>query len=268
MKSQIRIAVLALLGALCLSLCSCQALEDMKATHATMDDRGHIHWNGHTYVALSGTDEELNLNYDTDADVYVTTADVPVLLSQIEGEAYSVHADGNLLSSSGYDPLTDSYKEVVYCRSDLAKWANDALRTGATYTTYFLSYWDDYAWESKEYTLTAQQKEAVETVLTTVTPFAIYGGYDQAKTAAQLWARSEYDLFRSRHGYLDKSYGRYYIIMENYNESAGWGTDCYDVPDALTSIFDEIYKVKEEATDPNRENADDTDYDYDYDHDW
>ena len=237
----------------------------MKADHATMDDRGYIHWDGNTYVLLSGYDENLNLEY-VDTDVYVTESDVPVLLSRSFGVNYSVHADGRLLYSSMYDRLTDSYEEKVYCRSDLVKWANAALHTGATYTGYFLSYWDDYAWESKEYTLTEQQRQAVDTVLSTATPFAIYGGYDQTDTAVQLWARSDYDLFRERIGYLDRSYGRYWIVVDNYNEAYGWDTDCYDVPEELTPIFDEIYKVKEEATDPNRTFEDEGDYDYDYDY--
>lgn len=239
----------------------------MKAAHATMDDRGYIHWNGNTYVKLNGYDENLNLE-STYTDVYVTEPDVPVLLSQAEGVAYGVYADGRLLYCSMYDRLTDSYVEKVYCRSDLVKWANAALRSGATYTGYFLSYWDDYAWESKEYTLTEQQRQAVDTVLSTVTPFGIYGGYDQTDTAVQLWARSDYDLFRERIGYLDRSYGRYCIVVDNYNEAYGWDTDCYDVPENLTTIFDEIYKVKDEATDPDRTYEGDVDYDYDYTNDY
>ena len=239
------------LMALCVSLCGCQRLEDMKSMHAKMDASGNISWNGHTYVPVRGSYEG-ELNLDSSDAVYVTAEDVPVLLSQLEGKCYGLHAGGYLLSSDYYDNLTDRYVESYYCRADVAELVKKGLSEGPVYTSYRLSFWDDYAWQQGEYLLSAQQQEAVKTVLNTVTPFAIYGGYDQTDTAAQLMACSDYDVFRSMVGYLDKSFGRYYIVIENYNEYAQWSSDCYDVPDSLTAVFDEIYKAKEEAYNPDR----------------
>ena len=84
---------IALLVALlmCLSLCGCQALDDMRATHAVYQEDGSILWNDVVYRKLENVDQidVLDVSYDY-AWIYVTESDVPVLLINWFGEEFDV----------------------------------------------------------------------------------------------------------------------------------------------------------------------------------
>lgn len=232
-------AVLAALM-LCLSLCGCAELDRMQAAHGVWVDDKTIAWNGYTYTLLEGYWTDLNTNYSD--SVYVTEPDVPVLLSELVGEDITVNNNGTLLSGYFEDNFVGE-SERIYCRSDLLEWMEDAFINGYEIETYQFQYWDEDAWEDRVYTLSAEQMQAVDTVLKTVTPFAVEDYYP-SDDGVSLYGYSAYGLFMEDIGWIDYVDGYYYIFRENDHDGYGWNTDCYIVPDDLYNVFDDIMKAK------------------------
>lgn len=122
------------------SLCSCRKLDSMRAHQAfyNNDDKTEILLDGDIYRAVkSGNREFLFSNYSFDT-YCVTTKDVPVLLSNYEGDYLNVNEDRTIIYRvNNYPEGTEWYvREDVY---DKYK----AALTDAKLDRYFLSY-DEY----------------------------------------------------------------------------------------------------------------------------
>ena len=111
---------------LCVSLCGCAELKDMKAHHAVWLKDGSILWDGVEYKPILdnkyrtqnekyGDHSNYYLNHDRFDDyLNVTMSDVPVLLSKRFGRTLVLDAKGGFIH--GYSvPLKDTY---LYCRAD------------------------------------------------------------------------------------------------------------------------------------------------------
>lgn len=228
---------------LCLSLCGCAELDKMQAAHGIWVDAKTIAWNGYTYILLEGYWTDLNTGcFDS---VYVTESDVPVLLSELVGDDVFVNNQGTLLSGYFDDKQLGMSGERVYCRSDLLDWMEDAFINGYEIEAYQFDYFDESAWENRVYTLSADQMQAVDTVLKTVDPFAVADYYPSGE-GISLYGYSTYGLFTEEIGWIDCVDGNYYIFRENEHDGYGWNTDCYIVPDEMYDIFDSIIKAKEQ----------------------
>lgn len=118
MKKTIK-SVLAVLVvfSVCLSLCSCNWLDEMKSDQAFFnEDKTCINFGENTYSLLPdsyGTDY-INLGFEYEY-IYVTESDVPVLLMSIFGEYADVKSDQTIL---GIIDDTD-YTTKYYCRDDI-----------------------------------------------------------------------------------------------------------------------------------------------------
>ena len=81
MKQVKRIVALLLCVALCLPLCSCKELDDMRARQAFLQEDGTLLMNGHVYKELPAFNRELMLDEDGNW-ISVILPSVPVLLSE------------------------------------------------------------------------------------------------------------------------------------------------------------------------------------------
>ncbi len=163
MKKAKRVTALLLTVLMCLSLCGCQNLEDMRATQAFWQEDGSIKWNGYKYLPLEGVPENIDFVYTS--SIQVTKADVPVLLSGMFGDTFSVDKSGVLLHSWVYGA-----DEICFCREDQYDYMVEYLQQGIEMNTYFYTYWtdDDDDDDQKFYYLTKEQQSVIDDLMDTV----------------------------------------------------------------------------------------------------
>lgn len=260
MKKMKRILAVVLSVVLCLSLCGCRELDEMKANHATWMENGNIQWNGHTYIPLYSTDEMVyyeyveDLNWDDSEVIHVTNPDVPVLLSSTLGTNGYTGADGLLLEVNRYamppsisvnDTLEYAYKNYVYCRSDVYNWTVEALQSGYDIQEYGYYFYDYDNGEEKRGTLTDAQRQAIEDVINNVTPITVpaeesyYYDYERSLT---LSAYSMAHLFSQDMGELYyNNNGAYSLVVSYYDDVYNRYEQFYDVPEKYTALFNDLF---------------------------
>ncbi len=243
MKKAKRIIVLVLVSLLCLSLCSCQAIDDLRAQHAIFQEDGSILWNDAKYVPIRQFSDEIWSEYAIESynSVYIniTEADVPVLLAGYFGDIGYVYNDGELIYHT--DDLT--YERVYFCRTDrvdrvvaeldaIVQKLDEELVVYAYYYTY-------NNWEQDEeltYYLREEQKNAVDLVLTSVRPVMS----DEVLTIT-------WNVGLNACNYKDEwmeggclinltTDGRYYFSGVNGTQEIYW------VPEELYPIMDSIFE--------------------------
>lgn len=248
MKKAKRIWALVLTVILCVSLCGCQDLDDMKARQATWMENGHILWNGYEYLPLSESAYGMYYNYTDDLNwddsemVYITEADVPVLLSEEFGRRGYSGADGLLIEVNVY--VNDEHINNVYCRADMYDWTLNALQNGYEIQEYGYYYFDYMEGESHTGNLTEAQRQAVDDVLNNVRPITaeedFYPHYDYEQSLT-ISAYSMAHLFSKGIGELCYINGTYSIVDSYYDEEGLCYSNYYVVPDKYTDLFNELF---------------------------
>ena len=108
MKKLIRtVAALVLALGVCFSLCSCQTLDNMRDRQAFFDKNKNIVYKGDTFRPINIANNDL-LALDNKS-LKVTERDVPVLLSDYEGQEANLSCDGKIISTT---------EDMIYCRED------------------------------------------------------------------------------------------------------------------------------------------------------
>lgn len=160
MKKYKRWIAIALVFMLCLSLCGCQKLEDMRAVHATWQEDGTILWNGNVYRQIEDVPD--TLQFYVEQEVLVTESDVPVLLSDILGTGFTVDKDGVLMHNWSWKG-----DETWFCREDKYEEMATYFQMEVEMDTYFYTYWPEENGRSKEthYYLSDEEKNAIDTLL-------------------------------------------------------------------------------------------------------
>lgn len=164
MKKSKRWIALLLALLLCASLCGCQELEDMRANHAVWQEDGTILWNGVVYRELADVPEEYQ--HVVDGMIFVTEADVPVLLSQEFGTNWTVDTERGLLHSWNHNG-----QETFFCREDryeeMAEYFQKYFDKELVMDTYFYHSWPvSHGQQTEEtYYLSDSEKTAVNTLL-------------------------------------------------------------------------------------------------------
>lgn len=165
MKKSVRIvSIIVLLCLLCLTLSGCRALEDARSVHGFWIKEGDRFRLGNSeYIRLpeSGALDFLYMEQDSDiSDIYVTTEDVPLLLSSFFGVAFTPSSDGKLCVG---------YEGGYFCRSDYYPALAEQLVKGFEPVGYCCIYteWDEeqYAYKERAYRLTAEETAAVGAML-------------------------------------------------------------------------------------------------------
>ena len=219
---------------MCLSLCGCQELDDMRAAHAFWQEDGSILWNGNVYRQLGDEDTryDLDIVYDN-VTINVTTKDVPVLLSGMSGmfsEPFDVCADGTLLEA--YD-WKGGY--VMYCREDVYAETEEYLKNGFELSTYYYSYLDE-DYNSFNYYLTEYQTKTINDILASVIP-APYTEYEDEEIWDSLILHGCDESHRFSQSYLLDLWmteDAYFLATDE---------DVYPVPETFEPIFNDIVKA-------------------------
>lgn len=160
MKKCKRWIVMALASVLCLSLCGCQKLDDMRAVHAVWQEDGSILWNGDVYRQLEDVPE--SLQFYVDQTVMVTESDVPVLLSDLLGDSFTVDDSGVLMHNWHWNG-----GETWFCREDKYEEMAEYFRLEVELDTYFYAYWPEKNGDVKQqhYYLSEEEKAVIDTLL-------------------------------------------------------------------------------------------------------
>lgn len=213
MKKTKRWIAFLLVFALCLPLCGCSNLDEMRAAHAFWQKDGSVLWNGNVYRLIEDVPEDLAILYGQQ-EVYVTQADVPVLLSQMMGDCFSVVADETMLWSHGWDG-----GRVFYCREDVYDFMTEHLKNPSL-TTYYYTYWADTDADEAYYYLSEAQGNTIDELIATldfvVLDETFYHAFEANEFCLTLGKCDEEHLFSNDYvveiAWKD---GLYYIISPN-----------------------------------------------------
>jgi len=234
MKKMKRVLCLVLSVLLCLSLCGCQALDDMKAQHALRQADGSIVWNDTVYKPLPDIHADANTIYFVDT-VRVTDPDVPVLLSEQYGELFDRDKECNYLYGCIQIDEYD-YNPCLYCRADLYDVVAKRLEEGFVSKGYCYDYYVYEEGRMKTYYLTVEQEYAVNHVLTTVVPTSYEDSVWNYQTEISTY--NEGDLHRQYAFDITSDGADFYIVYHDL---------IYAVPYDYTLIFEEIMRAEYQA---------------------
>lgn len=230
MKKFIRFVALIVL--LCLSLSGCSFLDELRATRAYGPKGGILALDGTEYKILP-VNEYFSPDMGDSTIIYaVQDETIPLLLIDIYGEYGHKSEDGQFLhfySDTGlqYYCRIEAYDDLLY------RMIGDFQPEGYAYY-----YYDYEVGRNVPYTFTAQQAEALETVLSTQEPYELPSNTTLTfQHSIGLYQCSSDHLFRKYFCNLYDNDGRYYVTMASLSEQA---TYIYDVPQELTLVFDAI----------------------------
>ncbi len=236
MKRMLRVAALfAALLVLCVSLCGCDELDEMRIKHALWNEDGTISWGDKTYVEIS--EHQLLTMMETWEPVYVTESDVPLLFSEDFGDEMWYNPSQPAI-------LCDYYNERYYCAEeeydDIIAMLKGEEEIG--FTKWYHVYYDDNA-EAQEYVLSEEQKMAFEQTIA-------YGstvGVSEYSECLGFWMSTADGLFTElafEAAILTEAEGGRYILIDHRTAS---DFAMYVVPDeyidTFEKLFDDIYEI-------------------------
>jgi len=226
------ISAVLLIAVVCLSLCSCAQLDDLRDRQGFFNQDGII-YKDKLYKSVDFA-ENLNFDYLHQTDIKVTDSDVPVLASVIIGFDYSINDDETVISG-GYD-------SEWYVREDMYSVYEQGIKNGVEYTEIGFEYFDFDLGEQVEYTLNEQECELLESILKTEPineEFEVYEElYLYTQSADGLFRRDlYYSVMHSDNGYYVRLYddGAENAVYKSNGLTdkmfEGFFNKGYDVPD-------------------------------------
>ena len=241
--------VIALISTMCLCLCGCDEIDEMKAQQATWTTE-----NNHNSITFNGDEYKLipsNLTYNLKASpsnlnlnpVYVTEPDVPVLLSHDKCKALETNTDKTLIFGKDND-FNRTF--MLYCRSDIYTEVLERLENGINYDGYGFSYSerndDDGSLKEKFYTLDSAQNDVINKIENTCKKNHFDMIYEPGMHVTKLTKISEDNLFYSdyREIYFNIDNGKYFLTEYNYNENT---STVIQIPDEYNDTFKEIREI-------------------------
>lgn len=223
------IAIFCITALLALTLCGCDALDEMRASQVFYTDDGNLIYGGAEYKYLTDGDSGIDPFYNSEQTVYLTDKDVPVLLSAFFGEMADLSADERFIGNGLF----------IYCRADCYDEMASRIEKGFVAETYCYEYYNFRMEESIFYVLTDDEKEAVNKVITTVTPTTLPDGVSlNPLESVELELCSKDMLFRTDSFELCVTENSSYYLTD-FTES---DTLIYNVPDELKPVFAKILK--------------------------
>ena len=225
MKTVKRILCLFTAILLCLSLSACNALDELRASHAIKQEDGTILWNGYTYRAL---DCDYGMLNDSGRQIIpVTDPEVPVLFSRLEGHPHYVSANGILLVSANY------MEDTVFCREDYYAWVQDGVENGfevESYGFHTINY--DYIDEKPRY-LSQEERASIDRMLSE-TPTHVYST-EEWMFCLFIYGFSRYDILQKYICAVMWTGQEYVLERED-----GYGFELYYVPESEWAVLDEL----------------------------
>lgn len=231
MKKWKRWIAILLMSVMCLSLCGCQSLEDMRAAHAFWQEDGSIRWNGNVYRRLDDVPDSFQLY--TEHTVCVTEADVPVLLSDWLGDEFTADEEGVMLHSWYWEG-----EETYFCREDKFEEMATYFQQDIELDTYFYTYWPvkDGKAETAYYYLSDEEKYVINELFN-VSDFNeveddFYNSFEEGDFSVVLGRCDGKHLF-AEHYALEIVFmqGEYYLFADGLMAV---------VPSTYNAVFEEI----------------------------
>lgn len=255
MKRMKRWIAVILAALLCVTLCGCQKLENMRADHAKLQADGTIVWNGNVYRRMVVTPDEVDPL--TSENIVVTEADVPVLLSGLLGESGEVSLNGVWLNFY----QKPDYEWMLYCREDvyeqmLAYMEQCVLSGDVPMDMYYYSYYSMESERRENYFLSAEQKQVIDTVLATAEPVSTEKDFYERIQFKHNISLNGCDQYQAFHEYqvveIVVATGRYFLVQgveELMSDPDGEVTYvdttyyAYRVPSEYNAVMDKIVEV-------------------------
>ena len=217
-------ALLVLLVMICSVFSSCNALDEMRKSHAfwNNEDKTEILYNGEVYKKLSGSEDFLitdHIGY-SNGYAYVTEKDVPLLLSDLLGTWIDVYHDGKLLQVG--------YQDSYYLESEYDEYLEKIKNTKFDKFRVFNSF-------SEKYELLSDEDSQIIIDIITQSEIVEITNYDFVYLG-EIW-RCDADMyFVSEKFELLKDPDGYYLGI-------GYTEYCYKVPEEMTERFEKIAKA-------------------------
>ncbi len=179
MKNLKKLFAIVLCLIICLSLCSCNFIDNMREKQAYSDDKGNIIYKDKTYKLLSEC-SYFNPDFSKNNTIYLTEKDVPVLLSRAYGYNRKISNDELFIRETVYNDNYGTGGYLYYAREDVY----EAYEEKITMYTYFDGYAFSYtAYEtntegnSNNYPKTLTKYKMLDDEVTEVLSFLFdYGG--------------------------------------------------------------------------------------------
>ena len=237
MKKYFTITILLIAMVLC--LCSCAALDNMKKSHAKLDN-GNIIYKENTYIPLPECKDIFNLNLNT--KIKLTENDVPVLLSSLMGISAYTNKDEVLIFTYS-DPESEyaSYPDLIYCREDKYAELLEKIKNH-TFDNYLINYQDfdyeNYSILYKTYLLTEEEKNAINAIISEVQPSETNIYYESWISSISIYKCSE-DMLFGQYTYEIYEIKNKYFICDTMSSDK---IKTYEVPDKYKDIISVLMK--------------------------
>ncbi len=240
MKKTIRFISLFLAIVVCLSLCGCVSLDELRASSGIITDDGTVKLYDGTHYKILDNLGKLSPYCDGYLSVDIVNEEVPLLLvSAYYVDSFTKSYDGKFLLA-----FDERGNEIWYCRSDIYDSVVDEVKNGFVANRYCYPYYDYENSVSHRYLLTETQTNTVVEILSIVEPemrksenIPIMDCYVDLylTTDNMIFMEDIYDI-----GIVD---GNYYIIV-NVDDN---NVKLYRVPDNYIDEFASIVKEQVEA---------------------
>lgn len=210
-----------LAASLCLVLCSCIDVKDMRKTHGVYADEAK------TEIIFNNTRYRLISQWPEDTEIMlwdmgtVAEKDVPILLASICGNYMEYNADKEILrvDYSIYYCRTDIYDEVI----------NILEKQEFNYLCY--SFYNEETGSYDSELLSSEMSDAIKEIMSTQQPKK---DYPEVESYVSVYRCDKNMLFQNRYVDINRSYDdEYFLNIENDE----WETIIYKIPDDKISMF-------------------------------
>lgn len=203
MKKIISVAVTVVL---LLSLCGCDAIDEMRQKQAI-----YVDGTDHRQIEYA---DKLFVKFDVDLDkydsmvgcydeVYVTESDVPLLLSSYYGDYFWTNDEKTVIEGNGF----------YYVCEDVYESAKAEVVNGIKFTDYCFERIDDETGEWYTYYLSTYEKQILEDIISrsSCLTFTEYP-YELCAESIALSSISDSGLFGESRYEISRTDGKYYVI--------------------------------------------------------
>ncbi len=211
----------------CTILCSCDALDEMRASQGFWWKDGTIHYDGNTYVKLPVYTELNSSAYGYDSSIFITEKNVPVLLSQEFGSYRNITKDGVVIDGNGeLYALAGKYAQVV-------KEAEKVVR--GEFDKYTIEYYDNYDTEM-EITCTSHDVGVIKSIINDENIIDFDSG--SMKRSIHIYCSSDNGYFGHYYGSIHLLKDGEYVVEENQKH---YGQSIYLVPEKYQKDIEDIF---------------------------
>lgn len=232
MKRITRFLSLVVLLGIILSLCGCGYLDELRATRTYGPKNGTVVLDGTEYKILP---DNQYFAPDMGDRTYIYVAEdesVPLLLIDMMGRSGQKSEDGQFLY------LSSESGDHYYCRAEIFEDLRYRLIGDFEPEGYAYYYYDYEIGRQVSYSFTAQQVEALDTVLSTQEPYELSSNTElKYQYIVGLYQCSSDHLLRKYFANLYCNERKYFIEIASLADKT---TYIYDVPQELNLVFDSI----------------------------